>query len=164
MIEKSFSIPPPAWEHHLPRTQAKTASDSSTTRFFNRSRRTRRVLIDCFITWTGTALTCAGLAGVMIHDSSREQITQTEKYRFNATITGLSILLGLSFAAQFKQYCEMLRELANDVKAHLPLARKGQQLVPSKVADTRLVRATYLPCFQHSCCPRGSDILGRCNR
>lgn len=31
------------------------------------------------------------------------------KYAYNALVTGLSILLGLAFAAQFKQFCEMMR-------------------------------------------------------
>ncbi|KIW63340.1 hypothetical protein, variant [Phialophora macrospora] len=36
-------------------------------------------------------------------------LTKKQKYVYNALITGMSILLGLAFAAQFKQYAEMMR-------------------------------------------------------
>lgn len=84
--------------------------NSETTRYFNRSRQTRRVLIDCLFMWLGTAVICGGLAGVLGGFSSlREGISQQQKYAYNALVTILSIILGLAFAAQFKQYCEMMR-------------------------------------------------------
>ena len=36
-------------------------------------------------------------------------LSQGQKYAYNALITGFSIVLGLAFAAQFKQYAEMMR-------------------------------------------------------
>lgn len=59
--------------------------------------------------WMVTALICGALAGVLAGFSSLEIITQDQKYAYNACVTGFSILLGLAFAAQFKQYCEMMR-------------------------------------------------------
>ena len=47
--------------------------------------------------------------GVMYHFSHLDFLNQDQKYQYNALITGFSILLGLTFAAQFKQYCEFLR-------------------------------------------------------
>lgn len=47
--------------------------------------------------------------GVLYYFSHKSSISQQQKYEYNASITGLSILLGLTFAAQFKQYCEFMR-------------------------------------------------------
>ena len=59
--------------------------------------------------WLITATICGGLAGTIAGFSSLDIISQQQKYAYNALVTGLSILLGLAFAAQFKQYCEMMR-------------------------------------------------------
>lgn len=60
--------------------------------------------------WFGTALICGGLAGAMYGFSRiTSGMSQFQKYGYNALVTGLSILLGLAFAAQFKQYAEMMR-------------------------------------------------------
>lgn len=36
-------------------------------------------------------------------------MSQWQKYGYNALVTGFSVVLGLAFAAQFKQYAEMMR-------------------------------------------------------
>jgi hypothetical protein len=59
--------------------------------------------------WLITAGICGALAGTIGGFSSLDIISQQQKYAYNALVTGLSILLGLAFAAQFKQYCEMMR-------------------------------------------------------
>ena len=60
--------------------------------------------------WFWTAGICAALAGTMYGFSTIVTgLSQTQKYAYNALITGLSIVLGLAFAAQFKQYAEMMR-------------------------------------------------------
>ena len=60
--------------------------------------------------WFWTAGICSALAGTMYGFSTIVAgLTQTQKYAYNALITGLSIVLGLAFAAQFKQYAEMMR-------------------------------------------------------
>lgn len=60
--------------------------------------------------WFWTAAICAALAGTMYGFSTIVTgLTQLQKYAYNALITGLSIVLGLAFAAQFKQYAEMMR-------------------------------------------------------
>ena len=39
----------------------------------------------------------------------RPGISRAEKYSFNMLLIGLSICLGLAFAAQFAQFCQMMR-------------------------------------------------------
>jgi hypothetical protein len=109
-IEPKVSIASPAWEHRLSQKHlAKAPSDSDSTRYFDRSRQTRRVFIDGLIVWSATAIVCVGIFGTMYYYSSRNSITQSQKYEYNMIMIGFSILLGLTFAAQFKQYCEFMR-------------------------------------------------------
>jgi hypothetical protein len=108
--EPKIGIADPAWQHPLSEKHlSRTPSDSDKTRYFDRSRQTRRVFVDGLIIWSATAIVCAGLAGVLVYFSHKDIISQQQKYEFNATVVGLSILLGLTFAAQFKHCCEMLR-------------------------------------------------------
>lgn len=48
-------------------------------------------------------------AVLLIFHSIKNGISQWQKYTFNTLINGLLLILGIAFAAQFKQYCEMLR-------------------------------------------------------
>jgi len=60
--------------------------------------------------WFGTFFICTALAGTMYGFSKIESgMSRFQKYGYNALVTGLSILLGLAFSAQFKQYAEMMR-------------------------------------------------------
>jgi hypothetical protein len=59
--------------------------------------------------WLVTFVICGALAGTIGGFSSLQFVTQQQKLAYNALVTGLSICLGLAFAAQFKQYCEMMR-------------------------------------------------------
>ena len=60
--------------------------------------------------WFATALICGALFGTMYGFSTiKSGMTRFQKYGYNAIITALSIILGLAFAAQFKQYAEMMR-------------------------------------------------------
>lgn len=101
----------PAWEHKLNEKHlGKVPSQSQTVRFFDRSRQTRRVLLDCLWMWSGTALICAALAALLWYFVSiTDGATRVQKYVFNTISNGLLLLLGIAFAAQFKQYCEMMR-------------------------------------------------------
>lgn len=101
----------PAWEHKLSEKHLHQApSPSQTVRYFDRGRQTRRVLIDCLWMWSGTALICAGLAILLwYYQSIQNGATRWQKYTFNTVSNGLLLLLGIAFAAQFKQYCEMMR-------------------------------------------------------
>lgn len=83
---------------------------TDTVRYFDRGRQTRRVFLECLFMWFGTAFICGALAGTMYGFSQiTSGMSQFQKYGYNALVTGLSILLGLAFAAQFKQYAEMMR-------------------------------------------------------
>lgn len=105
---KSFQTK--AWEHKLNEKRVRNVpTETETTRYFDRSRQTRRVFWSCFAMWLITAGICGALAGTIGGFSSLDIISQQQKYAYNALVTGLSILLGLAFAAQFKQYCEMMR-------------------------------------------------------
>ncbi|KIW26001.1 uncharacterized protein PV07_09132 [Cladophialophora immunda] len=109
-----FSIPSVAsspWEHKLNEKHLRDVpTDTETVRYFDPRRQTRRVLIDCLMMWLWTAGICGALAGTMYGFSTiKLGLSQTQKYVYNAMITGLSIVLGLAFAAQFKQYAEMMR-------------------------------------------------------
>lgn len=103
----------PAWEHKLSdKYLEKAPSTSKTVRYFDRSRQNRRVFLDCLWMWFGTALICAGLAAVLAvfeHISRDPGLSSWERYLFNTLINGLLLILGVAFAAQFKQYCEMMR-------------------------------------------------------
>lgn len=60
--------------------------------------------------WFGTFFICGALAGTMYGFAKIDSgMSRFQKYGYNALVTGLSILLGLAFAAQFKQYAEMMR-------------------------------------------------------
>jgi hypothetical protein len=60
--------------------------------------------------WFWTFGICLALFGVLYGFSTiRTGISQSQKLAYNALVTGLSIVLGLAFAAQFKQYAEMMR-------------------------------------------------------
>lgn len=60
--------------------------------------------------WLGTALICAGIAAVLLFfQSIKGGLSKWQKYVFNTLINGLLLILGIAFAAQFKQYCEMMR-------------------------------------------------------
>ncbi|OAP55897.1 hypothetical protein AYL99_10049 [Fonsecaea erecta] len=109
-----FSIPSVAsspWEHKLNEKHIREVpTNTETVRYFDPRRQTRRVFIECLMMWFWTAGICGALAGTMYGFSSiRDGLSQTQKYVYNAMITGLSIVLGLAFAAQFKQYAEMMR-------------------------------------------------------
>jgi hypothetical protein len=83
---------------------------TETVRYFDPRRQTRRVFLECLFMWFWTAGICGALAGTMYGFSTiKFGLTQMQKYAYNALITGLSIVLGLAFAAQFKQYAEMMR-------------------------------------------------------
>jgi hypothetical protein len=85
-------------------------TNTETVRYFDPRRQTRRVFFDCLFMWLWTAGICGALAGTMYGFSTLQSgLTQTQKYVYNALVTGLSIVLGLAFAAQFKQYAEMMR-------------------------------------------------------
>ena len=103
----------PAWEHRLSEKHLEKApSTSKTVRYFDRSRQNRRVFLDCLWMWFGTAVICAGIAVVLAvsqHRSMINGLSSWEKYTFNTLINGLLLILGIAFAAQFKQYCEMMR-------------------------------------------------------
>lgn len=110
----SFSIPSIAsapWEHKLNEKHIREVPTSTdTVRYFDRRRQTRRVFIDCVLMWCPTAFICGALAGTMYGFSTITLgLSQSQKYVYNALVTGLSIVLGLAFAAQFKQYAEMMR-------------------------------------------------------
>ena len=99
------------WEHKLSEKHLRNVpSNKDTVRYFDRRRQTRRVLIDCLKMWSGIVFICAALASTIYGFSTIVTgLTQTQKYAYNALVTGLSIVLGLAFAAQFKQYAEMMR-------------------------------------------------------
>lgn len=103
----------PAWEHKLSdKHLEKAPSTSKTVRYFDRSRQNRRVFLDCLWMWLGTALICAGIAAVLAtsqHISSKNGLLAWQRSLFNTLINGLLLILGIAFAAQFKQYCEMMR-------------------------------------------------------
>lgn len=103
----------PAWEHKLSdKHLEKAPSTSQTVRYFDRSRQNRRVFLDCLWMWFGTALICAGIAAVLAisqHVSSKNGLSSWQRPLFNTMINGLLLILGIAFAAQFKQYCEMMR-------------------------------------------------------
>ncbi|RMZ87161.1 hypothetical protein DV736_g5615, partial [Chaetothyriales sp. CBS 134916] len=105
---RSFASP---WEHEMKTKHLHQApSSSSTVRYFDRARQTRRVFFECLYLWFGTVIVCAAIFGVLYGFSTLQfGLSQTQKYTYNALVTGLSILLGLAFAAQFKQYAEMMR-------------------------------------------------------
>jgi hypothetical protein len=85
-------------------------TETETVRYFDPRRQTRRVFFDCFSMWFWTFGICLALFGVLYGFSSvRTGISQGQKLAYNALVTGLSIVLGLAFAAQFKQYAEMMR-------------------------------------------------------
>lgn len=111
----SFSIPSvassPPWEHQLNEKHLRhVPTRTETTRYFDRRRQTRRVFIECLFMWFWTAGICAALAGTMYGFSTLVfGLSRTQKYAYNSLITGLSIVLGLAFAAQFKQYAEIMR-------------------------------------------------------
>ena len=107
----AFSAPKAPWHHGLSEKHLRKApSTTDTVRYFDRRRQMRRVVIDCLIMWSGTLIVCAALFGVIYGFSTISNgLTQTQKYAYNALVTGLSIVLGLAFAAQFKQYAEMMR-------------------------------------------------------
>ncbi len=68
------------------------------------------MFLDCLLMWLWTAGICGTLAGIMYGFSTiSDGLSQGQKYAYNALITGFSIVLGLAFAAQFKQYAEMMR-------------------------------------------------------
>ncbi|KIW77330.1 hypothetical protein Z517_09776 [Fonsecaea pedrosoi CBS 271.37] len=109
-----FTIRPTAsspWEHKLNEKHLRDVpTNTDTVRYFDPRRQTRRVLLDCLMMWLWTAGICGALAGTMYGFSTiKTGLSQTQKYVYNAMITGLSIVLGLAFAAQFKQYAEMMR-------------------------------------------------------
>ncbi|RMZ81285.1 hypothetical protein DV737_g2559, partial [Chaetothyriales sp. CBS 132003] len=99
------------WEHEMKEKHLHHVPTSSDTiRYFDRARQTCRVFLECLYLWFGTVVVCTGIFGVLYGFSTfRFGLSQTHKYTLNALITGLSILLGLAFAAQFKQYAEMMR-------------------------------------------------------
>ncbi|KIW94893.1 uncharacterized protein Z519_04871 [Cladophialophora bantiana CBS 173.52] len=112
--DSSFSILSVAsspWEHKLNEKHIRDVpTNTETVRYFDPRRQTRRVFIDCLKMWFWTAGICGALAGTMYGFSTiKTGLSQTQKYVYNAMITGLSIVLGLAFAAQFKQYAEMMR-------------------------------------------------------
>ncbi|KIX97307.1 uncharacterized protein Z520_06759 [Fonsecaea multimorphosa CBS 102226] len=109
-----FSIPSVAsspWEHKLNEKHLRDVpTNTDTVRYFDPRRQTRRVFIDCLLMWCWTAGICGALAGTMYGFSTIQTgLSHRQKYVYNAMITGLSIVLGLSFAAQFKQFAEMMR-------------------------------------------------------
>ncbi|KAJ9605498.1 hypothetical protein H2200_010155 [Cladophialophora chaetospira] len=99
------------WEHKLNEKHIREVpTNTETVRYFDPRRQKRRVFLDCLFMWFWTAGICGALAGTMYGFSTRRYgLTQMQKYAYNALITGLSIVLGLAFAAQFKQYAEMMR-------------------------------------------------------
>ena len=99
------------WEHKLNEKHLRDVpTQSETVRYFDPRRQTRRVFLDCLFMWFWTAGICATLAGIMYGFSTLQYgLSQGQKYAYNALITGFSIVLGLAFAAQFKQYAEMMR-------------------------------------------------------
>ncbi|KAK5051925.1 hypothetical protein LTR84_002728 [Exophiala bonariae] len=99
------------WEHKLNEKHVRgVPPPTDTTRYFDRGRQTRRVFLECLFMWFGTAFVCGALAGTMYGFSRiTSGMSQFQKYGYNALVTGLSIVLGLAFAAQFKQYAEMMR-------------------------------------------------------
>ena len=95
---------------------------SSRVRYFDRSRQTRRVLVDCLWMWLGTLMTCAGIAAVLLSfQGLKNGVSISQRHLFNTLINGLLLVLGLAFAAQFKQYAEMMRWrfLASDYRTLL---------------------------------------------
>ncbi|EXJ54188.1 hypothetical protein A1O7_09525 [Cladophialophora yegresii CBS 114405] len=105
------SVPSSPWEHQLNEKHIRAAPKTTeTVRYFDPRRQTRRVFLDCLFMWFWTVGICAALAGTMYGFSTIVTgLTRRQKYVYNALITGLSIVLGLAFAAQFKQYAEMMR-------------------------------------------------------
>lgn len=99
------------WEHKLNEKHFKGVPPTTdTVRYFDRGRQTRRVFLDCLVLWAATAIICGALACAMYGFSRiTSGLTQFQKYGYNALVTGLSILLGFSFAAQFGQFAEMMR-------------------------------------------------------
>lgn len=69
--QRSFNISEAPYTHKLTEKHLRNVpSNSNTVRFFDRKRQTRRVFLDCFYMWLGTAVICGALGGVIAGFSS----------------------------------------------------------------------------------------------
>ncbi|KAJ9606857.1 hypothetical protein H2200_008867 [Cladophialophora chaetospira] len=107
-----FTVPAVAapWEHELSEKHGAGVSPSDSIRYFDYRRQRRRLFINSTFQWFITAFICAALAGCLYGFSTLIfGLTSTQKYVFNALITGLSICLGLNLASSLKGYAQMMR-------------------------------------------------------
>lgn len=85
------------------------AGASDTVRDFNYRRQRRRLVVNSAFQWAVTASICVALFAVLYYYSNVQTLTQPQKHTFNALVTGLSVLLGLSLASSLRGYALMMR-------------------------------------------------------